>query len=769
MLKNYRSRTFALAAASVIILFFFGVSHAQNTFETQFSKYFGFSSMEIYKGSAMASSLKHGDVNGDGRLDITYIDHEKSQIVIMLGGMAPETAENEINSIGYDKNFRAVFVPVEKNIYDYEFIKLAGDTCESLLFIAEPRTLLLYRQTKNMQFSEYSRAALEESNFSNSVMARRDMNSDSSEDIVLMCPDFFVILYNKKFTDFLNEPVVIPITGEYGSAPSEFSLYDINSDGFEDIIYSYPGKNGSLRVRYGRADGGFLNEESFDLLNFGNIDFYSAKDPGSNSPGVFMACVLENSNKLFVYRIGKDKGNGGREKMNATYFSREDRNARQIFTKGDLDGDGLDDLLIANPNRGRAAVYYSGADGLVKRMADHPFPASVTSVFAVADSDETALFACAPGKLLRGSFEKRGGKYNFLSQIDAAAGTICAAAADIGGKKIVAALVRESGEVFLKRFTPDGRPVAEPAVKINSALDNLTSMDIFSSGNEGIGAFIVFPKYDSPQILVKGRNGQFSQAFFSEKVTASSLTRKNCFPCDTDLDGTNEIVWVDKNLIRIFKIDCSNMLISQKDQINLIPDDFAAESAVCEGGRIYVLDASGKRMIKTDVKDRKISLIDLVRKSSGAFILNMNGRPAFVGENEFASLSRRPGVEFEPYNVGRYEEISKGKYNNLRMADVNGDNIPDTVMTCGAQNFLDIFTHLPGRINHAFRFKIFNSKQFHGSSYSNEPQQLDVFDADGDGLSDIIMQAHDRIIVYYSEGPAGKTKNIKSKNAEGVK
>ncbi|HNY12143.1 MAG TPA: hypothetical protein PKK26_11185, partial [Candidatus Wallbacteria bacterium] len=764
MLKTKRSQIIYLTAVFAMIFFPFSVSYAQNTFETELSKYFGFASMEIYKGSAMASSLKHSDVNGDGRLDITYIDHEKSQIVIMLGGVAPDTAEMEINSIGYDKNFRAVYVPLEKNVYDYEFVKLAGDTRESLLFMAEPRTLLLYRQLENMRFSEYSRATLEESNFSNAVMSRKDMNSDSLEDVVLMCPDFFVILYNRKFKDFLNEPVVIPITGEYGCAPSEFSLYDINSDGFEDIIYSYSGKTGSLRARYGRADGNFLNEESFELLNFGNIDFYTAKDAGKNSSSIYMPCVLENSNKLFVYRIIKEQGGGSEsgDKMNTTYFSKEDKNARQIFTKGDFDGDGLEDLLVANPNHGKAAVYYCGTDGLVKRQADFSFPVSASSVFTAADSDETELFAWAPGKLMRGSFKKIDGKYNFLSQISEAAGTIGAAPVNIGGKDFVAALVRESGEIFLKRFTPAGSMSHEAPVKVNSVLDNLTAMDIVSSNGGDIWAFIVFQKYDSPQILVKGKNGQFAQAFFSDKVTASSLTRKNCFPCDTDVDGTNEIVWLDKNLIRIYKIDDSNMSISQKDQINMVPDDFVAGSGACEGRKIYALDASGKRMIKADVKERKVSLIELDRKSSDASVLIMNGRPAFVGESEFSALSRKPALRFEPHNVSRYEEINKGKYNNLKVADVNGDKISDIVMTCGAQNYLDIFTALPDRVRHAFRFKIFNTKQFHGSSYSNEPQQLDVFDANGDGVNDILMQTHDRIIVYYSEGPAGNNKNIKS-------
>lgn len=733
----------------------------------QQSKYFGFYEVEFYKGSNMAHSLKHGDINGDGVSDITFLDAEKSQIAMLINSAAgagkDESGEAELNTISYDDRFTRFNVALERKVYDYEFVKLKGDTLESLVLIAEPRWLIVYRQDANMQFHEYSKVQLDESNYSKAQAAGYDVDGDGLRDIVIMCPDFFISALNCDASEFGRNARYIPFGSEYGAEPSQFLLFDADSDGFNDIIYSYSAKTANLRVKFGSQSGAFLDEESYDLLSFRAMDFLRLASRGAKTTDkapekTVMSCVLENSNLLYAYELNNKpaQAKDSNIKLSSVYFNKDDKSQKFIYSIYDFNSDGAVDAAVINPEQGRLGIYFYSSDNKIKSYEFFPFMAQIVGAFAVRSEKPgvTNVIAYSKDRILKAELNSAGMKYEFCKPAENCAGAFFAAPfKTASGSEKIALLAKESGEVFLKTADSDLRTVGSGG-RIDFNLDNATGLKINCAGSD-IVSFMAYFKYDPAKLFIKNKDGVYVQAAFNDKTQAAAMNFNNTALCDFDGDGTAEILFGDKNTVKIYDIDYSNFRMVQKDQINAGPADFDCECIYAAGGVIYAYDPESKRIFEygTGARGRKITSVE--KKFNGAAIFELNGRPAFINNSGISAAVEKPALAFDKFNLGDYEEIKNGRYNNLLAKDINGDGVSDLILTCGAQNYLDIFNFIDNAWKLSLRFKIFNTKQFNQySSYTSEPQMIDSADFDGDGYNDLAMLVHNKVLVYYSDSPA---------------
>ena len=745
--KKYERSLFIAAVIFICVLINPGMASG----EPELSKYFGFYEVEFYKGSSLMRSLRHCDVNGDKKTDIAFLDIEKTQLAILLNSVSSlESSSTELNSINYSGRFSRFNIPLEKKVYDFAFLKLSGDTFESLVLLAEPRWLILMRQNENMRFYEYSKVQLDESNFSKSVFSAEDINGDGVLDIVAMCPDFFIIAPNAPAAEFLKGVKYLPINSEYGNDPSEFCVYDINYDKLPDIVYSYYTKNSNLRIKFASA-GGFLNEESYDLLSFRCMDFYS---PGSGE--VRMTSVLESSNRLYAYKIKSASAEAGNKTMKFTtsYCEKNDRDVKNYYFTGDIDSDSIIDCMAVDPAHSKITVFNYSADNRVRSSSIFPFISGAKGAFLVNDAGGAAhVVARDKDKLYSSRYDKTARCLEFPVLIPAFSEVLCASACPAPLSGEIAVIARESSEIYLYAFDAAAKKMARPKLRISALLENLIDMKIAVSA-EGVSWFIVYSKYDGIKTFIKNESGVFVSVSASDKAAFTAANERNSCLCDFDADGADELVISAGNILKIYKLDRSNVLFSQKDQINIASPDFSADSVVFQKGSLYALDAKSKRIFRYGVKTKEKEIIEIERKIADSSLLTFNASPMIAGDFEINAPIKSHSVEFDVYNVSAYEENKNGKYNYLLSRDVNGDGVCDIVTTCGATNFLDIFTSHRGSLRHAFRFKIFSTRQFHQyDSYAPEPQMFDIADFNGDGYNDIAMLVHDKLIIYYSDSP----------------
>ena len=86
----------------------------------------------------------------------------------------------------------------------------------------------------------------------------------------------------------------------------------------------------------------------------------------------------------------------------------------------------------------------------------------------------------------------------------------------------------------------------------------------------------------------------------------------------------------------------------------------------------------------------------------------------------------------------------------LAIGDVNSDGFTDMIALDAGEQMLEIFTFTEGgKMLYATEFKIFETRSFSSGEPSEyEPSQVFIADLTGDGHADVVLLAHDRVLIY---------------------
>jgi len=86
----------------------------------------------------------------------------------------------------------------------------------------------------------------------------------------------------------------------------------------------------------------------------------------------------------------------------------------------------------------------------------------------------------------------------------------------------------------------------------------------------------------------------------------------------------------------------------------------------------------------------------------------------------------------------------------LAVGDVNADGYSDIVSLDAGEQMLEIFTFADsGTMLYVTGFKIFESRIFSGGEPREwQPSQIIISDLSNDGKQDVLLLAHDRLILY---------------------
>jgi hypothetical protein len=746
--------------------------------------HFGFLGPEIFPVDPQINQLKIADLDGDGLNDIIVVNNARSKIHLLYNqtgktNSAPKpTGRQELNELPPDARFKIQSIASEKRISSLVVEDLNGDGRPDLAYYGEPRELIVIYNEGSNHWSTPHRWELDDGQLTANALCSGDLNGDHRQDLILLGENQVYFLAQKP-DHTLAEPQKIPFTGSVRSV----QVVDIDGDGLSDLLLVNWEERYPFRFRLQKKLGELGPE----------VYFLSAAIRS------YWADNLEISNKTQIITISQNSGRAQvsefvrkpAEKINPCFqegqlqvlpLSRTDK-ARRGMLWADVDGDGLPDLIAAEPESGQISIALQQKDGSFSSPKSFPALAGVTDL-AVADWDgdgKPDIFMLSADErqvaVTRLDDKK---KLPFPTLIPVEGRPLILAVGKLQPQaRPTLAIVTEqdSGNNdeprrYLVTKTSDGKSKSQRLGKDFKARP--TALAFHDANQDGLIDLILLSPYEKVKVLLQTAGKDFDEVDVA--APGGALEQPWLSALDIDGDGKPELLLTQRNFVRAVVLKQEPALqnstnragwtFSVKEQINGAASSSrliaaAAVSNCTNGVGLFLLDAERKTVSfcereKTGIWDIKRNTPMPIWDFSGLQPLTLaNGQKAigFLGLNA-AAIMPLSGSNWELNQLDGYETpIKDGHLNDVVSGDLDSDGRKDLVFLETARNYLDlVIFDAHHKLIPANRWQVFEERTFRSRrSDLPEPREAAVADVTGDGKNDLIVLVHDRILVYPQE------------------
>ena len=364
-----------------------GLGAAASCLAAANTNHFGFTGPEEFPIDSQISQLHVADLDGDGLNDIIVVNNARSRINLLynqtgktnLTHQPKPAAKREPNELPPDARFRIESIASEKRIFSLVVADLNGDGRPDIAYYGDPRELIvLYNQGTN-GWSAPKRWPIDDGQLSQNALATGDLNGDGRTDLVLLAENCVYFL-PQKADHTLGEPQKIPISGSVKS----IQVVDVDGDGRSDLLLVNWEDRTPFRFRLQKQDGSLGPEIYFPMAP---IRSYWADSLEANNKTQVIT-IAQNSGRAQVSEFTRKpaealSGSFRQGQFQVWPLTRTDK-ARRGVLWADVNGDGLPDLLVAEPESGQISLYLQQPDGSLAAPKTFPTLAGISDL-AVAD------------------------------------------------------------------------------------------------------------------------------------------------------------------------------------------------------------------------------------------------------------------------------------------------------------------------------------------------------------------------------------------------
>ena len=259
---------------------------------------------------------------------------------------------------------------------------LNGDGRPDLAYYGEPKELVVHYNQGTNGWSAPKRWPIDDGQLSPNALAAGDLNGDGRTDLVLLGENCIYFLPQKKDDHTLGEPQKIPFSGTVKSV----QVLDVDGDGRSDLLLVNWEDRNPFRFRLQKAGGELGPEIYFPMPP---IRSYWA-DNLEQKPEVQVMTIAQNSGRAQISQFNRKpaealSGNFRQGQFQVLPLNKTDK-ARRGLLWADVNGDGLPDLLVAEPESGQISICFQETDGSLATAKTFPTLAGISDL-AVADWD----------------------------------------------------------------------------------------------------------------------------------------------------------------------------------------------------------------------------------------------------------------------------------------------------------------------------------------------------------------------------------------------
>jgi hypothetical protein len=605
-------------------------------------------------------------------------------------------------------------------------------------------------------------------------MAAGDLNGDGKDDLAILGKhQSYIFLQQAK--GGLAPPIVLMNTSEKLSLAQ---VVDLNGDGRKDLCYlAGETQERVLCARLQDASGRLGPELQFEVDPPRSVSYADI----AGRRGREILTIDNQTGRLKILQMrtpsgGEDEPAG---RLVQTGFGRQESSERgRDFALGDIDGDGLADLVVTDPDGAGVFVFRQRKGEGLDPGQTFPSFAGVAQV-RVADLDgdkKNEVIVLSTKERAIGISRFQHGRLTFPETVPLAEEEpILLEIADLNGDKnpeiLFISRVRSGGNTqyvlhALERTAgKKWRPFAFSGKRTDLPLDvqgTPTQLLRLDTNREGRPSFLLFQEESDrgPLLLATGADGKIAPVAAEDGLRLGTARSGAVFLTQ---ETVPTLLVAQENFARkLQRLGDSGWRVV--DQYNA-----SEPSAKIVGAAMLDLDGKpGREIVLVDTGIRKIRVL---RKEGEVFRpwkeielgsfpyealrvadLNGDGREdlLLIGRGRFAVLYA--GKTLPTLNeLGTFEtKLTKTYFSDVVAGDLNGDGRTDLALIDTQSHFIEILRlDADHRPHHALSFKVFEEKSFaEGREGGTEPREGLITDVTGDGKPDLVLLAHDRVLIY---------------------
>jgi hypothetical protein len=747
---------------------------------TGLSACYGFKKLEIFKLEHRLANMLAGDLNHDGLTDLVLVDNSHSRIDLLQQRKqkpvetTSKSPKRPVNALDNDWRFEHRKILVDKQIASLTLGDFNGDGRTDIAYFGMPDRLVVRHQPETGDWTDRDTFRLPEVPESRWNLAAGDLNNDGKDDLVILGNNETYVLYQLP-TGKLAKPESLMNTSNKLSLAN---VADVDGDGRNDLCYvANDGQGQTLCARLQRLDGRLGPELRFDLnrsraVTLCNID---------GKAGHEILSVDSRTGRVKVLQLQRPASKPGElaGRLIQYGFGKQGSDRDRALATGDLDGDGLIDVVVTDPTAARMIVFRQQKDqGL---DLGHPFPGLVGAeqirLFDFDGDKAAEVVVLSRKEKTLGLSQLKAGRLTFPRSLPVENEPVALEVTDLNGdgrheivylskqrqgrgaKYALHALAwSENGDWKPYSFgKEDGKATSVP-IETRGTPKRLIQLD---ANQDGRPDFLIFAGLDrAPLLLTTNADGIPTPVETRGGIGLGDISAGSIFIGQLEKPV---VLAAQRNFARRLQLD-------ENRQWRVIDQYNAAESnaRVVGVATINLDNIPGNEVVLVDTGIRKLRVLrrekNIYRpwreieigafpfKSTHVADLNGDGQHDLLlfGRGKFAVLY---AAQTDPTlkELASFEtKLDKTYFAHVAAGDLNGDGRVDLVAIDTRSHYVELLKFDAERgLRHALHFKLFEAKSFsRRSDTGTEPRETVIADVTADGRKDLILLTHDRVLVY---------------------
>ncbi len=736
--------------------------------QAELLRYFGFAPMQIYKISPAIGLLTLADLDADGRTDVLLCNARRSRFELFYqpdpdAPAEPETTELERNEIPNRGNLRIEHVPVTDQVTAVQVAEFTGDDRPDIIYYCEAKELVVLPGLEAGGFGAAERLRAREGSARYGSLAIGDFNHDGRTDVALLGADVLLI-YHQKTGGGLAKPVRL-VHGI--KSPMLMLKADLNGDRRDDLIIGAHDDRYGVYVALQEASGVLA---ALRPVRIPGLRSMTISAPADGVGGDDLYAIERATGRLRHFRWGvQPAGRTATDWPQRLHsYPLKSKSKRRPLALGDVDGDGRTDCVTVDVDAAQIILFKGEADGL---GVAHAFPGLLkTTDVCVADTDfdgRDDVLIASPDEKMIGVSRYKDGRLTFPDAVITQGEPFVVAVGSLeagGPADRLAYVARDEDEVFTL-FVRDLKDGAEDeSLSIGELDDDPSGLRFVDVDQDGRNDLLLFVRYAPPRTFLQNAAGEFE--VFAGQQTRDWLL-KETQPVGFDLadvtgDGKAEVLLAQESLARAWVVRDGHWTVvdqynaetadSRITGLTTLPGKPGSPTLVMYEQKADELLVQQRRADHTYSVAQSVPVDDFDLTAMRALPIGTTGKTAVLlaDANKLAVLTpddEAPTlVEQHSYET----ETKRARLADAVIGDVNHDGVRDVVLVDLGLAALEILTTLPGGdYVKATRFQVFQGKRFSDApERRGEPREVLVGDVTDDGIDDIVLIVHDRLIVY---------------------